>query len=349
MGAIPTPFHRTNVLPRKTINVGSASANFHSPVSFSCCPPINPMRPTFPQEIIDELVDWVAAGSVGQKDPHLRSCSLVSRNWVERSRQHLFHSIELASTSNISNWIGDIRPGACGVSRYAKRLWMGCNWDQWPRRFPSVEHLRSFTHVKELRLTYWCGGHATKEEVQEAFGVLGLSVRSLSVSLARGDMGSFLHLLSLFPHLEDLSIWTSSLEESQGPLPKNAVTVRRMLVLDGAQEHFTHALIGSGLKPTILKISIPHLISYDRLLTACALSVEAIVLSPTFGLCLLILGRHNTANFGRLRRMSRSHLSGRFYGVEARRNQVGAPSVLLRGCPHRTTADSLSSLGESNV
>lgn len=253
--------------------------------------PINPMRPTFPQEVIDELVDWVAADSVGQRDPHLRSCSLVSRNWVERSRQHLFHTIELASTSNISNWIRDIRPGVSGVSRYVRRLWMGCNWDQWSRRFPSVEHLRSFTRVGELRLTYWYGGHATKEEVEEAFRVLGLSVRSLSVSLPRGDMGSFLHLLSLFPHLDNLSIWTSSLEEGQGPLPKDAVTVRRMLVLDGAQEHFAHALIGSGLKPKILKISIPHLISYDGLLTACAPGVEAIVLSPTFGLCLLILGR----------------------------------------------------------
>lgn len=243
----------------------------------------------FPQEVIDGMIDWVGVTSVGQRDPHLRSCSLVARSWVQRSRRHLFHSIELASTSDISNWIENIRPGVSGVSRYVRELWMGCNWDQWSQRFPSAEHLRSFTHVKELRLTYWRGGQATKEEVEEAFGGFGSSVRSLSVSLPRGDSSSFLHLLSLFPHLDDLSIWTSYLDESVGPLPKNAVTVRGTLVLDGAQEHFADALVGSGLKPKILKISIPRSISYDGLLMACAPNVETISLSPTFGQRLLIL------------------------------------------------------------
>lgn len=247
------------------------------------------MKPVFPQEVIDDLIDWVDATSAGQRDSHLRSCSLVAHSWVQRSRQHLFYSIELTSTSNISNWIGKIRPGVGGVSRYVRELWMGCNWDQWSRRFPSAEHLSSFTRVKELRLTYWRGGQATKEEVEEAFGGFGSSVRSLSISLPRGDPGSFLHLLSLFPHLDNLSIWTSYLDESVGPLPKNAVTVRGTLVLDGAQEHFADALVGSGLKPKTLKISIPRLISYDGLLTACAPSAETISLSPTFGQCLLIL------------------------------------------------------------
>jgi len=247
------------------------------------------MKPIFPQEVIDELIDWVGVTSVGQRDPHLRSCSLVARSWVQRSRQHLFHSIELTSTSNISSWIGNIRPGVDGVSGYVRELWMGCNWDQWSQRFPSVGHLRSFTRVEELRLTYWRGGQATTEEVEEAFGGFGSSVRSLSVSLPRGDPGSFLHLLSLFPHLDDLSIWTSYLDENIGPLPKNTVTVRGMLVLDGAQEHFANALVGSGLNPKILKISIPRSISYDGLLMACAPSVETISLSPTFGQYLLML------------------------------------------------------------
>lgn len=247
------------------------------------------MQPIFPQEVIDDLIDWVGVSSVGQRDPHLRSCSLVSRNWVERSRRHLFYNIELASTPNIDNWIGNIRPGAGGVSRYVKRLWMGCNWDQWSQRFSSIEHLKSFTHVEELRLTYWRGGQATKEEVEEAFGGFGLSVRSLSVSLPRGDAGSFLYLLSLFSHLDDLSIWTSCLDESPDPLPRNIVSVRGRLVLDGLQEHLADALIGSGLKPKVLKISIPRLISYDGLLMTCAPSVETISISPTFGQCLLIL------------------------------------------------------------
>lgn len=242
-----------------------------------------PAQPTFPQEVVDELIDWVGVSSVGQGDPHLRSCSLVARSWVQRSRKHLFHDIELTSAPSISSWIRNIPPGAGGVSRYVRKLWLGCNWDQWSQRFPSVGHLRSFTRTEELRLTYWCGGHATREEVEEAFGGFGPSVRSLSVSLPRGDAGSFLHLLSLFPHLDDLSIWTSYLDESLGPLPRNVVTVRGRLVLDGVQEHFADALIGSGLKPKILKISIPRSISYAGLLMACAPTVETISLSPAFG------------------------------------------------------------------
>jgi len=177
---------------------------------------------------------------------------------------------------------------------------MNCDWDQWSLRFPSIEHLRSFTHVEELRLTYWCGGRATREEVEEAFGGFGPSVTTLSISLPRGDAGSFLHLLSLFPHLNDLFIWTSYLDESLDPLPRNVVTVRGTLVLDGVEEHFADALIGSGLKPKILKISIPRSISYDGFLAACAPSVEVISLSPTFGQCLSIFSAMSaTANFGR--------------------------------------------------
>ena len=166
---------------------------------------------------------------------------------------------------------------------------MNSNWDQWSQRFPSVEHLRSFTHVEELRLTYWRCGRATKEEVVEALGGFWPSVRSLSVSLPSGDAGSFLHLLSLFPHLDNLSVWTSCLDETLDPLPRNAVKVRGRLALDNVQEHFADALIGSGLEPKALKISIPRLISYDRLLAACAPNVEVVSLSPTFGQCLFIL------------------------------------------------------------
>jgi hypothetical protein len=262
------------------------------------------MQPIFPQEVIDDLIDWVSVSSVGQRDPHLRSCSLVARSWVRRSRQHLFHSIELASTADIGNWIGSIRPGVGGVSGYVRKLWLNVNWDQWSQRFPSAEHLRSFTHVEDLRLTYWCGGRATKEEVEEAFGRFGPSVRSLSVSLPRGDVGSFLHFLSLFPQLDNLSIWTSCLDESLDPLPGNAVAVRRSLVLDCAQEHFADALIGSGLKPKTLKISIPRSFSYDGLLTACAPSVEFISLSPTFGQSLPIFTVVAATNCGRNRCMS---------------------------------------------
>jgi len=247
------------------------------------------MQPTFPQEIIDYLIDLISISSVGQKDPHLRSCSLVSRSWVHRSRRHLFHSIELASTPDISNWIKKIPPGAGGLSGYVRKLWLDGHWEQRSQRFPSVEHLRSFTRVEELRLTYWREGPTTKEEIEETFGAFGPSVRSLSVSLPRGDPGSFLHLLSLFLHLDDLSIWTSCLDESSDPPPGNAVTVRRSLVLDSAQGHFADALIGSGLRPKALKISIPHLVSYDGLLAACGPSVETISLSPNFGQCLLTL------------------------------------------------------------
>ena len=241
------------------------------------------MPPTFPQEVIDDLIDWVSVGSAGQRDPHLRCCSLVARGWVHRGRLHLFRNIELASTNDISSWIRNVRPGVDGVSGYVRKLWLNSSWDQWSRRFPSVEHLRSFTHVEELRLTYWCGRRATREEIEEAFWGLGPSVRSLSISLPRGDPCSFLHLLSLFRHLDNLSVWTSCLDESLDPLPRSVVTLRGRLVLDGVQEHFVDALIGSGLQPKALKISIPRLTSYDGLLTACAPSVETVSLSPTFG------------------------------------------------------------------
>ena len=245
------------------------------------------MQREFPQEVIDDMIDWVGVGSTGQRDPDLRACSLVAWSWVERSRQHLFNSIELGSTPDINRWIENIRPGADGVSGYVRKLWIHFGWDQWSQRFPSTQHLKSFARVQDLRLTYWGGGQTENEEVEEAFGGLGQSVRSLAVSLPRGDVGSFLHLLSLFPHLDNLSILTSYLEETSEPLPMNVVTVRGSLVLDGVQEHFVNALVGGGLRPNVLKISIPNLTSFEGLLTACAPSVETISLSPAYGQCVL--------------------------------------------------------------
>jgi hypothetical protein len=243
------------------------------------------MQREFPQEVIDDLIDWVGAGSVGGRDPDLHACSLVAWSWVERSRRHLFYSIELASTPDIHRWIENIRPGVGGVSGYVKKLWVNFGWDEWSRRFPSVEHLKSFTRVQDLRLKHWYSGQAENEGVEEAFGGLGQSVRSLTASLPRGHLGSFLHLLSLFPHLDDLSILTSYLDETSEPLPKSVVTVRGSLVLDSVQEHFVNGLVSFGLRPNVLKVSIPNLTSFDELLAACAPSVEMIGLSPTDGQC----------------------------------------------------------------
>lgn len=241
------------------------------------------MQREFPQEVIDDLIDWVGVGSVGRRDSDLRACSLVAWSWVERSRHHLFHSIELASTSDIGRWVENIRPGVGGVSGYVKKLWIHFGWDEWSQRFQSVEHLKSFTRVQDLNLTYWYGGQTEGEEVEEVFGGIGQSVRSLSFSMPRGNLGSFLHLLSVFPRLDNLSILTSHLDEASEPLPRNVVTVRGNLVLDSVEEHFVKALAGCGLRPKVLKVSIPNLTSFDELLAACAPGVETISLSPTYG------------------------------------------------------------------
>ena len=250
-----------------------------------------PMQREFPQEVIDDLIDWVGVGSVGQGDPNIRACSLVAWKWVERSRRHLFHKIELSSSSTISRWIENIPPGVDGVSRHVKKLWIHFAWDSWSQRFPSVEHLKSFPHVQYLRLTHWHGGQTTTEEVEEAFGGLGRSVQSLTFSQPRGDVGSLLHLLSLFPHLDDLSVLTSYLYERPERLPQSTFTIHGRLVLDGVQEHFVNGLVGDGLKPKVLKVSIPNVTSFDGLFAACAPSVEMISLSPTNGRCLPVFLR----------------------------------------------------------
>lgn len=315
-------------------------------------PPLSPMQREFPQEVIDDLIDLVSVGSTGQRDPDLRACSLVSWNWVERSQQRLFYSIELASTPDISRWIRNIRPGVGGVSRYVKKLWIHFGWDQWSQRFPSVDHLKSFASVQDLRLTYWCGGQERGEVVEEAFIALGRSVRSLTVSLPRGDAGSFLHLLSLFLHLDNLSILTSYLDEASEAVPRNLVTLRGSLMLDGVQEHFINALVGSRLKPNVLRVSIPNLTSFDKLLAACAPSVETIFLSPSYGQCLpgLSQNENTTADLCyRNRRVPRSHLSDQLYGLKTCGDQAGASKVLLCRRAHRSAADPFFLPGEGDV
>lgn len=54
-----------------------------------------------PQEIIDEILDRLAADEAAT--PSLRSCSLVSKSWVQSCRRHLFRDLSFAS-ENVERW-----------------------------------------------------------------------------------------------------------------------------------------------------------------------------------------------------------------------------------------------------
>ncbi|KAL0570199.1 hypothetical protein V5O48_011773 [Marasmius crinis-equi] len=67
-------------------------------------------RPVFPPEIFEHIVD-----EVGDSFSTLKSCSLVSHDWLPRSRQHLFRSITLpAMSSDPRNVFTDIAPSETG-------------------------------------------------------------------------------------------------------------------------------------------------------------------------------------------------------------------------------------------
>jgi hypothetical protein len=60
--------------------------------------------PRIPQEIVDNILDYLAVDSDLKSLVGLRSCALVSKSWVPSCRRHLFHTILFTSKAT-AKWI----------------------------------------------------------------------------------------------------------------------------------------------------------------------------------------------------------------------------------------------------
>ena len=156
---------------------------------------------TTPQDIIDEILDHLAADSDFQS---LRACVLVSRSWVPSCRRHLFHTADL-TRGKMNIWLYAFPVPEESPAHHFRALRLtigGINW--FPDKF--FEHAPRFTNLREL---YLFGMADCLGSRLPSLWRLPESVTSLTIQAPYGGVSlvGVWDIMARLPNLNDLSLW----------------------------------------------------------------------------------------------------------------------------------------------
>jgi hypothetical protein len=164
-----------------------------------------------PQELIDSIIDELRNDICS-----LRTCSLVSKPWVYRSRKYLFATVRLP-TCLLRKWLECIPADPTtplGPHYHARSLSIEPATASAAFCIPKtfVDHLSSFTQVSKLaiassRWEEWTDAFSDSGLVAKYFGGFGRSVRKLELTRVYLNMVALEALLDVFPRLEQILIF----------------------------------------------------------------------------------------------------------------------------------------------
>ena len=78
-------------------------------------------NPYLPPEILDHIVDLLRDGT-----PALRSCCLVSKSWIPRTRKHLFAYVAFDTVKDLQSWKDTFPDSSTSPAHYTKTLFVNC-------------------------------------------------------------------------------------------------------------------------------------------------------------------------------------------------------------------------------
>ena len=148
--------------------------------------------PRVPQEIVDEILDDLAADS---DLVSLRSCALVSKSWVPSCQRHLFHTIQFTPGATFG-WSKTFRVPEESPARYVRDLRVSSDASV-DRSF--FDHTPWFTNVERVTLFgygLWI----------LPFWRLPESITSLTVKTNTSNLVQVRDIMVQLPNLDDLSL-----------------------------------------------------------------------------------------------------------------------------------------------
>ena len=161
--------------------------------------------PRIPQEIIDQILDHLAADSDSFR---LRSCALVSKSWVPSCQHHLFHTILFTSTS-IVRWLETFPVPEDSLIHHVRELCFSIGkHDDIPERF--FEYILRFTNIEKMALV---GEVDLLRLWTPPFWRLPQSVTSLTISSNTATrLVQIRDVMAQLPNLDNLSLCGPLLE-----------------------------------------------------------------------------------------------------------------------------------------
>lgn len=192
-----------------------------------------------PQETLDAIIDELADNRAA-----LKTCCLVSRRWVWRSRHHLFKIVRFSSLwglKSLRNWgaVMNINGTSLLPGRASRRsevaadtpaalttsLRLSQRGDVWITPLSLVEHLdhfRSFNRIESLTLSYFSCGIFDRTSLCALFRSQIPSVRRLRLHHPSACAASLLQFISVFPNLLDTMVhaplWVTASHRDDRPM-----------------------------------------------------------------------------------------------------------------------------------
>jgi len=227
--------------------------------------------PRVPQEIADEILDHLRAGS---DSTTLQACAIVSKSWALSSRRHLFHTI-LFTSRGMGRWLKTFPVPEESPAHHTRRLRVRIVGDRHgvPEEF--FQYTRWFTNAKELTLL---GFGVFPPLRTPSLWKLPQSITSLTVRTDVLTPTQIRDIMEQLPNLDDLSLSGSHNPVDRSALPGIGTTSkgrfggRLLLRNECPYNDVVDMLLGipSKLQFTEVDICCPeYLLSTVRLAEAC--------------------------------------------------------------------------------
>jgi hypothetical protein len=227
-----------------------------------------------PQELLDEII--------GHLPPHdeesLKSCSLVSKSWVEPCQRLLFKSIYLRQ-DNYQSWKDAISPTNVTLLRHVRSLTYSPSAitripDPCLSIYALRDYLPSFSQLRKLNL---CGVdiEPTISEHLELLTAFQHTLVSLALNWVSTAWSSFVVLIGHFPNLRNLELIDIWFQADDLPVPDavHAGRGRLCVSLMGDVDVLCDRL--AGLKPEYNELELIGAYEH-RLVAAVERSLECL-------------------------------------------------------------------------
>jgi len=185
---------------------GRALPNLNTPLSVE-----GKMSRSLPPEVLDLIV-----GHLRDEPPTLKTCCLVSKSWIPRTRKHLFAHVEFCVWNHLTkSWVKTF-PDPANTPAHHTRTLSVLYPTHYPRLIKAARTgiFSSFSSVVHLSLSvgWW------HDETFSHVPLHGLSpvLRSLHLSFVVIPHSEILTLICSFPLLEDLALDSVRPEQRDG-------------------------------------------------------------------------------------------------------------------------------------
>ncbi|KAJ7318122.1 hypothetical protein DFH08DRAFT_400333 [Mycena albidolilacea] len=227
-------------------------------------------QPRFPQELVDEILDYCAGDR-----PSLKTCSLVSREWVSRCRSHLFKKCSLNHhpspfKSRLIHFCDLLRSPYCTLLPHVCGIYHLIHFDR--QDYDCFDEIAAdlgrLTKLRELRMTFMTSYHPAKLDffLHTAFP----KITRLHLDLCAMP-GPLVNMICLFPALQELEIGTSGDIPPAHPIPKPPPELRSLTLSEGSMGQILAWLDAVGHLPNVRSLTLSPVRRSDMLVVTTAL------------------------------------------------------------------------------